>query len=63
MKTRNYDDWVKDMLITDIYGNEYEAQTTLGNAWGCSEYVDFYDMNEDEQISIKRSEIEELVVL
>tara|TARA_R110002110_G_C13363757_1_gene709685 strand:- start:808 stop:999 length:192 start_codon:yes stop_codon:yes gene_type:complete len=63
MGTRDYSNWVKDILITDIYGIEYEAQATLDNACGCSEYVDFYDMNEYEQISIKRSEIEELVVL
>ena len=63
MKIRNYDNWVKDVLIRDIYGNECEAQTTLGNAWGCSEYVEFYDTNNEEDVVIKRSDIEELVVL
>lgn len=63
MKIRNYDDYVKDILITDIYGNEYEAQATLDQAWGCSDCVEFYDTNEDEDVVLKRTDIDELVVL
>jgi hypothetical protein len=63
MATRNYDEYVKDVLITDIYGNEYEGQATLENAWGQSKYVEFYDTNEDDEIIILRTDIDELVVL
>ena len=63
MKAIDYSEWVKDILVTDIYGNEYEGQATLENAWGQSKYVEFYDTNEDEEISILRTDIDELVVL